>query len=300
MPVPAVGVVGHHHLRSLGAQDPDHRPNRLIEVGAGEGRRVLGGRDPTVAPATATAQPVLPRGAQRGKCLSQLCFPVQTQPVGIDFAQPGKIGRDDLAQLATGTSHQDNSGALPRVAGHRCAGHGRLIVGMGMHQQQPTVIHPTTHPFPAAADGPASTRLGVIVHPDGRRGTTPPPPDASSSNRRASSATARQASPSHLSHLSHRGSVCIRFGRAAGGNLGRKLPNAAPLCTAAAVPWECTECDGMSIPVAAKSIDALAARPSARRDNGWVIRCGNLRVTADGCTSSRCVYQPNRDDGRCL
>ncbi|GLW07456.1 hypothetical protein Misp01_25860 [Microtetraspora sp. NBRC 13810] len=62
--------------------------------------------------------------------------------------------RDDLALLTEGAGHQRDVRALRRVPGHRRARRDRLIIGMGVYEQQAPIFHDPSLTW--AGDGTAT------------------------------------------------------------------------------------------------------------------------------------------------
>ena len=74
--------------------------------------------------------------------------PVAAELVGLVGGQPGELGHQDLALLPQRAGEQGDVDALGDVAGHRGPVVDRLVVGVGVHEQQATVgEHPTIVPY---------------------------------------------------------------------------------------------------------------------------------------------------------
>ena len=83
--------------------------------------------------------------AERGAGGRQLAGPVLPQPVAVAVGQIRQFRRDDLPQFAAGAGDQGDGGALRGVGGHGRAGADRLVVGVGVDQQQPPGITSSKH-----------------------------------------------------------------------------------------------------------------------------------------------------------
>jgi hypothetical protein len=166
VPVPAVRAVGQHDLRTHLRQHLDQRVHLLVErLGPGERPRVqaLRGRRPDavpgqhharVPPAAGTAEEAVVGQPERRARPGQLPDPVAAQLVGPVRGQLGELRRDDLALLPERAGDQRDRGVrLRRVVGDRAAGVQRLVVGMGVHQQQPPRrrLRTSGHGRPASA-----------------------------------------------------------------------------------------------------------------------------------------------------
>jgi hypothetical protein len=86
--------------------------------------------------AGAAEEPVI-GDPERGAGGGPLADPVLTEPVVLVPGKVREIGRDDLAELAERAGDQGHLRAFRRVLGHRRAGPDRLVVGVGVHEQQP-------------------------------------------------------------------------------------------------------------------------------------------------------------------
>ena len=146
--VVAVGVVG-----------DDHLGRHLADHGGELRRRLAGVRPPEAAgklirrqahhpgvppPARAAEEPVVGH-AERGAGGRQLAGTVLSQPVAAAGGQIRQLRRDDLTQLPAGAGDQRDAGALRGVGGHGRAGADRLVVRMGVNQQQPPGMASAVH-----------------------------------------------------------------------------------------------------------------------------------------------------------
>ena len=176
MAVPAVGGVGDD---DLGRDLLQHRGQRVDLVGERVRRRerarvqpgrrrgahaVPGEHHAGVAPAAGSAEEPVVGDAQRGAGGRELADPVAAELVRGVGGEQRQLGRDDLALLAERARHEgDRRVRVGGVAGHGAAGRQRLVVGMGVHQQQPAArggrhaAQPMRHPNGGCA-GPAYPR----------------------------------------------------------------------------------------------------------------------------------------------
>ena len=97
-----------------------------------------------------------------GRC--ELPDPVLAQRVVAVAGQMGQVGNQHLALLAERAGDERDAGAFGDVARHRQPGLDRLVVGVGMHEQQAAVrvIHggQPTNPVRHAWSGPARGATG--------------------------------------------------------------------------------------------------------------------------------------------
>ena len=70
---------------------------------------------------------------------AQLPDPVAAELVGLVGGQLGQLGDEDLALLTQRAGEQGDRGPLGDVPGHRGPVVDRLVVGMGVHEQQAAV-----------------------------------------------------------------------------------------------------------------------------------------------------------------
>ncbi len=75
--------------------------------------------------------------AQLGHRVGELGAPVLTEPVLLIGGQMGQLGHQDLAHLPRGAGDQRDGGTFGDVFRHRGALVDGLVIGMGVHQEQP-------------------------------------------------------------------------------------------------------------------------------------------------------------------
>ena len=144
MPVAAEVVVGHQHL---GADLPDDRDQvrRCVEqVAAPEGLHPLVGcrahhAGVAIAPAPAKEPPVV--DSEQAHRLGEFAVAMVAEAVLLVGRQVLQPGDEDLALLTQGAGDERDADPLVDVAGHGDAGADRLVVGVGMHEEDPPVGH---------------------------------------------------------------------------------------------------------------------------------------------------------------
>ncbi len=77
--------------------------------------------------------------ADGGHRRRQLADAVPAELVGLVGGQAGQLGHEDLALLAQRAGQQGDVRALGDVAGHGGPVVDRLVVGVGVHEEQSTV-----------------------------------------------------------------------------------------------------------------------------------------------------------------
>ena len=142
-------VVGDQHLGPDLADHLDQVRGRLGEVGVPERVVVhLVGRDrvavlvplhPGVAVGAEAAEEPVVGDAELLHGELELAAPVLPEPVVAIGGQVLELGHQDLAHLAGRAGDQRDAAALCDVLGHRGALPDRLVVGVGVDQQQPVV-----------------------------------------------------------------------------------------------------------------------------------------------------------------
>jgi hypothetical protein len=148
--VEAVLVVGHQHLRPHFTKDPGQLRGGLRHIGLPETVRaaVFGqAHHPRVAPPAGPAEEALVGDAERGAGGGQLGDPVRAQAAAIR-GEMGQVRRDDLAEFTQGAGDQGDLGTLRGVPGDGRPGPDRLVVGVGVHKQQPVIIPVPAHGTP--------------------------------------------------------------------------------------------------------------------------------------------------------
>ena len=175
--VAAVLVVGHEDLRPHLAEDLDQEQRRLVEVGLPERvRPVVGGQPhhPGVAVAARPAEEAVVADAERLHRGGQLVDPVPAELVLLVGGEVRELGDEHLALLAQGAGDQGDLGALGGVARHRRAVADRLVVGVGVHEQQPPVGVEGAHDRLGLRLRLLQDRLGLLQHRVLDRGRRPP------------------------------------------------------------------------------------------------------------------------------
>ena len=139
-------VVGDQHLRLDLADHADQVVGRLGEVGVPEGVVVDGVRGdrvavlvplhPGVAVGLEAAQPAVVGDAERLHRVGDLAASVLAEPVLLVGGEVLQLGDQDLAHLTGGAGDQGDPAALGDVAGHRGALADRLVVGVGVDEEQ--------------------------------------------------------------------------------------------------------------------------------------------------------------------
>ena len=147
VPVRAVLVVGDQHLRPYLANDRDQPVRRNEEVGGPERvrtDRVAGDRavvlvvgHAAVAELTRLGQVAVVGHPEGGHRAGELGFPVRAERVVLVCTEVHEVGDEHLALLAPRARHERDLGAVGDVARHRRAVVDRLVVGVGVHEQQP-------------------------------------------------------------------------------------------------------------------------------------------------------------------
>ncbi len=170
-------VVGHQHLRPHLADDRDQVVGGLGEVGVPEGVVVarLGGDGVAVlvplhagvaVAAEAAEEAVVghaERRHRRRRARRVRCSPGRPSS---SAARCSQVGHQDLAHLAGGAGDQGDAAALGDVLRHRGALADRLVVGVGVDQQQP-LLGERAHAaiLESAPDGGIAARSEERLHP---------------------------------------------------------------------------------------------------------------------------------------
>ena len=137
--VTAVGVVGHHDMRSKFGDHGRQLADNLIGVGIDE----LGSlarrcprhtRIPPPSGSTEESRFAEPEVPQRG---GQFADAVATQLIGVIDTQMLPRLPDDLALLAEGARQHGHLGAERGIARHGHTVVDGLVIGMSVHEQQP-------------------------------------------------------------------------------------------------------------------------------------------------------------------
>ena len=85
-------------------------------------------------------------GHAKGRAGSgELADPVLPQAAIAVGGEVRVLGRDDLAELAQGAGDQRDRSTLRRVLGYRRAGADRLVIRMGVHEQEPVAVIGCAH-----------------------------------------------------------------------------------------------------------------------------------------------------------
>src|SRR4051794_14670309 len=150
MPVVAELVVGHEHLWPHLTDHLDEEVGGLGEVGVPEGvagpvvagdrvavRVPLHAGVAVAAEAAEVAVVVDPELAHR---LVELALPVLGQGVVLLPREVGQLGRDDRAAFAAGAGDQRDPDTFGDVLRHRGTAADRLVVGMGVDEQETTAL----------------------------------------------------------------------------------------------------------------------------------------------------------------
>jgi hypothetical protein len=138
MPVEAVRVVRDQHLRAGLPDDLEEQPRRLVEVGPPERARVVvrgQAHHAGVAEAAGAAEEPVIGDAERGARDRQLADAVAPELVGLVGGQLRQRRDVDLALFPERAGDERHSGAGGRVERHGRAGPDRLVVGMGVHEE---------------------------------------------------------------------------------------------------------------------------------------------------------------------
>ncbi len=151
MPVAAIRVVGHHDVRSQVADDLDERADGFVLVGVAKPLRTppvarLGAGHAGIAPpagATEVDGPVEAQRLQRGR---QLTDPVAAELVCVVHGQLRPLVTDDLALFAERARDDLHLRSARHVVSNRGPVGDALVVGMGMHEQQPRSLLHGRHP----------------------------------------------------------------------------------------------------------------------------------------------------------
>jgi hypothetical protein len=93
---------------------------------------------------------------QRGHRAPQLPDPVAAELVGLVGGQLGELGDQHLTLLAQGAGEQGDRRPLGDVARHGGAAVDRLVVGMGVDQQEALISHDKTF-----CRSPAAVIIGI-------------------------------------------------------------------------------------------------------------------------------------------
>ncbi len=148
MPVATIRVVGHHDVRSQVADDLDERADGFVLVGVAEPLPAarLGADHAGIAPPAGAAEVDGPVEAQRVQRGGQLADPVAAELVRVVHGQLRPLVTDDLALLAERAGDDLHLRSARDVVGDRGPVGDALVVGMGMHEQQPRSLLHGTHP----------------------------------------------------------------------------------------------------------------------------------------------------------
>ncbi len=133
MPIAAVCVVAHDHLRSHLADDAHEATRGFVEVcGPEAARLVVLGR--AHHPRVHIAQAPRLDGPQLFQRTSQLLVAQLAQACVV--LRSVQLGDHDLAVLAASAGDTDDAVARATVAGHDAPGRDGLVIGMGMDEEQ--------------------------------------------------------------------------------------------------------------------------------------------------------------------
>jgi hypothetical protein len=142
-------VVRHDDVGTRLADDLDEQGGRLGEVGVpervlvdlvGRGRvAVLVPLHAGVAEATGSTQQAVVGDPELGHRIAQLADAVLTQQVVAVRRQVLELRHEDLTHLTQRARHERHGRALGHVLRHRHPVGDRLVVGMGVHEQDPTI-----------------------------------------------------------------------------------------------------------------------------------------------------------------
>ena len=174
MPVPAPGVVAHHHVGTDGRDHGRDVGGHLARIRGGEGARGRGtgglraGRTPghpgvlvatwfTTGPARVRVpEPAVVADAELGEGGGELALPLGRELRGA--REVLEVGGDDPASLASRAGDHGDRGAAADEGRDRSPGEDRLVVGVGVHEQ---------HPFHGSAP-PDRLRQEYVVGLDSR------------------------------------------------------------------------------------------------------------------------------------
>jgi dipeptidyl-peptidase-4 len=137
-------VVGDEHLRAHLADDPHKLARCLEQVGAPECTLAIigGGARHARIPIPAGTTEQAPVGhAQDAHCLRELTLAVLAEPVLLIRGQVLQAGHQHLALFAEGARHEGHPHPGIDVAGHDRSRADRLVVGVGVDEQDPAVGH---------------------------------------------------------------------------------------------------------------------------------------------------------------
>ena len=138
MAVAAVGVIGDDDVGPQPADDGDELADRLVHVGVHEPLLVarLGALHAGVAPMSRAAKEIGLFDAEGVQRLGQLADAIPAELVGGVDRELGVAIADDFALFAEGAGDDVNLGAAGAVVGDGAAGRQRLVVRMGVDEEQ--------------------------------------------------------------------------------------------------------------------------------------------------------------------
>ena len=160
MAVAAVGVVGDDDVGPQPADDGDELSDRLAHVGIRESLLVarLGARHAGVAPMSGAAKEIGLFDTEGVERLGELADAIPAELVGGVDRELGVAIADDFAFLTECAGDDVNLGAAGAVVGDGAAGRNRLVVRMGVDEEQARGFgrgHRTEH---TVVDDPGAVR----------------------------------------------------------------------------------------------------------------------------------------------